>query len=398
MLSQPLPPGPRAGIAPPGPPARTHLSLTAFALHAAVAVLVAVVILVIVYLLWLGVRILLEAFAGVLFAVFLTTLSGWVSRVTKLRHGWALAIVITTLFLLTGGLGWLLANRLAAEAVQLTRTLPASLEQVRRLLGGTAWGHFLLEQFPDVTAWLARPGTFEQVTGLVSGVAGFLVAVLVIFFVGLFGAAEPEVYRAGLLHLVPPSRRRRAGQALDAVTDNLRWWLAGQVFLMVAVGVVTGLGLWLLGIPLALSLGLVAGLFEMIPYLGPWLSAIPAVLVALMVGPWHVLMVLGLYLGIHILEGYVLGPLVQRRAVRLPPALTLVAQVLLGSQLGLLGLFVAAPLTAAVVVGLKMLYVQDTLGDQNVSVSPATHHDESHPNSAAAGKSGPPGVNASGTT
>jgi predicted PurR-regulated permease PerM len=364
----------------------------------AVAVLVAVAILLVVYLLWLGVRILLEAFAGVLFAVFLTTLSGWVTRRTKLRHGWALAAVLTVLAVLVGGLGWLLAARVTAETVQLTRTVPRSLEQLRDLLAGTAWGRYLLELFPQTADWLERPGTFAQVTGVVFGVADFLVAILVIFFVGVFGAAEPDVYRAGLLHLVPPSRRRRATQALDAVADNLRWWLAGQVCLMVAVGVVTGAGLWLLGIPLALSLGLVAGLFEMIPYLGPWLSAVPAALVALLIGPWHVLMVLGLYLGVHILEGYVLGPLVQRRAVRLPPALTLVAQVLLGTLLGLLGLFVAAPLTAAVVVGLKMLYVQDTLGDQNVSVSPATRHDQAQPGPAGPGGDGAGGVSASGTT
>jgi predicted PurR-regulated permease PerM len=331
MANQIVSSGPRVEAVPRLLPEPARLSLPVFALRVAVAVLVAVVILLVVYLLWLSVRILLEAFAGVLFAVFLTTLSGWVSRTMKLSHGWALAIVVAALLLLASGLGWLMASRVMSEAVQLKQTLPKSLEQVRSLLANTAWGHYLLELFPETPGWLGRPETVSQVTGLVSGVAGFLVALLVICFVGLFGAAEPEVYRAGLLHLIPPSYRRRAGQALDTVADNLRWWLAGQVALMVAIGVVTGAGLWLLGIPLALSLGLVAGLLEMMPYLGPWLSVIPAALVAFLVGPWHVLMVLGLYLGVHILEGYVLGPLVQRRAVRLPPALTLLAQVLLGS-------------------------------------------------------------------
>jgi predicted PurR-regulated permease PerM len=117
---------------------------------------------------------------------------------------------------------------------------------------------------------------------------------------------------------------------------------------------------------------------------------------ALVVGPWHVVFVTVLFLGIHILEGYVLGPLVQRKAVRLPPALTLVAQVLLGTLLGLLGLFVAAPLTAAVVVGLKMLYVQDTLGDKNVTVSPATRQDEAQPTRTASPDG--PAATASGTS
>jgi predicted PurR-regulated permease PerM len=396
MPSQPPQPGPRDGATPlvPDP---TRLTLRTFALRVAVAVLVAVMIVVIVYILWQGVRILLEAFAGVLFAVFLTTLSDWVSRRTGLRHAWSLTIVLVALALLLGGFGWLLATRLAAETVELNRTLPESLRQLRDMVAGTGPGRYLLQLLPkNGEDWLGRPQTLAQLSGFVFGLADFLVALAVFFFVGVFGAAEPDVYRAGLLHLVPPSRRDRAAQALGAITANLRWWLAGQVFMMIAIGIMTGLGLWLLGIPLPLLLGLLAGVLEVVPYLGPWLSFIPAVLMALVVGPWHVVFVTVLFLGIHILEGYVLGPLVQRKAVRLPPALTLVAQVLLGTLLGLLGLFVAAPLTAAVVVGLKMLYVQDTLGDKNVTVSPATRQDEAQPTRTASPDG--PAATASGTS
>jgi predicted PurR-regulated permease PerM len=152
------------------------------------------------------------------------------------------------------------------------------------------------------------------------------------------------------------------------VIFNLRWWLMGQVVLMIVIGVTTTLGLWLIGVPLALSLGIIAGVFELVPYAGPWLSVVPAALIALLMSPTHLLLVLGLYLFLHMLEGYVLLPLMQRRVVLLPPALTLVAQVLLGELLGLRGLFVAAPLTVAVVVLLKMLYVEDTLGDKDVEV------------------------------
>ena len=137
---------------------------------------------------------------------------------------------------------------------------------------------------------------------------------------------------------------------------------------MVIIGVTTAIGLALIGVPLALSLGLIAGILEAVPYLGPWLSAVPAVLMALLLSPVHVLATLGLYLALHILEGYVLLPLIQRRAVHLPPALTLLTQVLLGQLAGFMGLFVAAPLTLAAVVLVKILYVQDTLGDETVSV------------------------------
>jgi predicted PurR-regulated permease PerM len=205
-------------------------------------------------------------------------------------------------------------------------------------------------------------------TGFIAGVADFLVAVVLIVVVGIFAAAEPALYKAGFLHLVPPPHRPRARQAVETVVFNLRYWLLGQVFLMIIIGVTSAVGLWLLGIPLALTLGLLAGIMEMIPYIGAWIAAVPAALIALLVSPTHVVMVLGLYLGLHLLEGYILLPLVQRRAVDMPPALTLTMQVLLGQLLGLMGLFVAAPLTVAMVVLLKMLYVEDTLGDQAVQV------------------------------
>ena len=118
---------------------------------------------------------------------------------------------------------------------------------------------------------------------------------------------------------------------LDAIVYNIPpWWLAGPVALMIMIGIATGFSLWLLGIPLALVLGLIAGGLEIIPPVD-WLSDIPAILIALLVIPWHALFVIGLFLAIHILEGYVLGPLVLRRAVALPPAITVVAQVLFGA-------------------------------------------------------------------
>jgi predicted PurR-regulated permease PerM len=331
-------------------------------------VVVAVLILALTYLLWRGMHVLLLAFAGVLFAIFLSALSDWLRRQTGLRYGKALAAVIAALALMTVGLGWLLANRLAAQAAELSQKLPQSLQQIRDYLEAFPWGRLLLEKAPQAAQSLTQAGDFSRVTGLVSGVANFLVAGVVILFVGIFGAAEPEVYKNGLLHLVPQARRQRIAQALDAVVYNLRAWMVGQVCLMVLMAVTTALALWLLGIPMALMLGLIAGILELLPYIGAWLSAVPAALIALLVGPGHLLMTLLLFLALHILEGYILVPLIQRRSVSLPPALTLIAQLLCGELGGVLGVFVAAPLTVAVIVFLKMLYVEDTLGDKSVEV------------------------------
>ncbi len=343
------------------------MTTASFAQRVVVAVLIGVVILLVAAFLWLSIRVLLDAFAGVLFAIFLLTLSNWVSRYTRLRHGYALTVVVVGLFLLAGGFGWFLANRLIAQAEQMTQQVPESLDKLHGFLDDTFWGNYLLQRFNN-TAQNGSAAVLQQLSGFLGTVADFGVAIVVIFFVGLFGAATPDVYRTGLLNLVPPRQRDRAVEALDAIFCNLRWWLAGQVFLMFIIGTGTGIGLWLLGIPLALSLGLIAGILEIIPYVGAWLAAIPAALIALLIGPWHLVMVLGMYLAVHIFEGYIIGPLVQRRAVYLPPALTVLAQLLLGSLLGLLGVFVAAPLTVTAIIAIKMLYVRDTLGDRGISV------------------------------
>src|SRR5581483_9480297 len=110
---------------------------------------------------------------------------------------------------------------------------------------------------------------------------------------------EPQLYKDGLLHVVPFRHRPRAAEALDAIAFNLRWWLLGQVFLMVIIGMTTTVGLWLLGIPLALTLGIIAGILELIPYLGACISAVPAAMIAVLRGPHYVLLVGGLYLFLH---------------------------------------------------------------------------------------------------
>ncbi len=336
------------------------------------------------YLAWVGMHVLLLTFAGILFAVFLSSVSRWLSLHTGVGYRTALATVVFALFLLAAGSTWLLANRLAAQLGELTEQLPQSFERIRELLRGHSWGRLLLEQSPQAAASIAQTGDFSHVTGLVSGVSGLLFGFLVVFFVGIFGAADPEIYRRGLLHVIPPPERRRVSQALDAIVYNLRWWLVGQLALMLALGVTTALGLWQLGMPMALALGVMTGILELIPYLGAWMSAVPAALIALLMGPWQVAMVVGLYLALHVLEGYVLAPLIQSRAIHLPPALTLVAQILLGELAGFLGLFVAAPLTVAAVVAVKMLYIEDELGDQSVEVLGETKSPVSRPPMQAA--------------
>ncbi len=324
------------------------------------------------YLFVRGIHFVLLAFAGILVAVFLSAVATGLQQRTGLGYRWSLAAVVAGSTCLIGLLVWALANRLAVQAAELSRKLPESLDQGQQYLQRFTWGQVLLDEATPALQSFAKNADFSRLTGFLTGMTDFLIAVVVILFVGVFTAAEPGIYKRGALHLIPFTRRDRFGQALDAVGVNLRHWLVGQVLLMILMAVTTTIGLSIIGVPMALLLGIITGLFEIVPYIGAWVSAILACLTALLLGPTQLAMTAGLYMALHILEGYILVPLIQRRSVHLPPALTLVTQLLLGHVLGIMGILVAAPLTVSAIVFIKMFYVQDALGDHSVKAAPAT--------------------------
>ena len=166
-----------------------------------------------------------------------------------------------------------------------------------------------------------------------------------------------------MVHLFPPQKRRRAQELLSALGTTLQRWLIGRLLLMTTNGIVTALGLWLMHVPLALSLGILSALLNFIPNFGPIIAAIPAVLIAFLEGPDKALAVAIFYVVYQNIDGYVFTPMVQKRTVALPPAITILAQVLLGVLLGTLGVLLAVPLAAAGLVAIKMLYIEDVFGE-----------------------------------
>jgi predicted PurR-regulated permease PerM len=182
---------------------------------------------------------------------------------------------------------------------------------------------------------------------------------LIILIVGLYGALNARGYAHGLLDLIPPKRRAAVAQTSERVIYTLRWWVIGQLIPMAVLGAATMIGLWCLGVPLAFVLGLLTGLMIFIPYVGSWIAFLPTALVSLTRGPETMLYVALLYLAIHAAEGYVLTPLVQRRAVLLPPVLTILSQFFLWEVSGLLGVALATPIAAAALVLIKTLYMHE---------------------------------------
>ena len=352
------------GVTPPEP---THGAAARRVLVTAGVVAALVVALLFV---WHARDVLLLLFAGVLFGIFLRRLARLVSDRTPVPTAAALALVVLGLAGALVGAFWLQGDTIAAESGRLREELPRAVEQLRARIAGHALGERLIEQLPEDPAALLPddPDAVSRVTGVVSRTFGALASGAIILFLGVVLAATPAVYVRGVLALVPARRVPRLREVLDTLADTLWWWLIGRVVAMTFIGVATGVGLALLGVPLAFILGLLAALLSFIPNLGPILSALPAILLALVQGPQVALWTAGLYAGVQVVESYVLDPIIDRKTVYLPPALTITAQLVMALFAGLLGVTLATPLAAAAVVLVTMLYVQDVLGRRDVEV------------------------------
>ncbi|RKQ96380.1 putative PurR-regulated permease PerM [Kushneria sinocarnis] len=336
-----------------------------------IAALVAASTLLLLTLLFLGREILLLIFAGLLMALLISLPTDWLLRHTFLSRRWSLVVVIGGLIMLLGAFMANFATNALQQFHQMSQVLPQSVSHLEQQLRGWPFGDRLVSHLEqngsagDVfSSWLTRVET------LLSSTFGALINTVVVIFIGLYVAIEPDTYRNGLLSLVPPQRRQGSRVLMKEVRSKLSWWLIGQLVSMAVVGLLTGIGLWLLGIPLALSLGLLAALMEFIPNFGPLLAAGAALLVAFSQDPqalWHVAL---LYTGIQFVESYLLTPWVQREAVAIPPGLLIAVQVALGLMAGILGLLVAAPLTALCMVLIQRLYVEGWLGEGTIPSSP----------------------------
>ena len=310
-------------------------------------------------LLWLLGQVVLLVFAAVLLAVLLAAPANWLRRHSRLGYGWCLALVLGAILLVIAAIGFALAPEVSVQIGQISDELPPALH---RVIGGfqtSSIGRALLGQLKaggGTGASLAAP-LLKSASSLVVAVG----SIVFVVFCGLYFAAMPGAYERGLLRLVPSERSARVREIVEAVALTLKFFLFGRLFSMCVIAACSIVGLWLLGVPAAIALGLLAGALSFVPYVGSAASGVPPFLLAYMHDPVSALYVIVLYVGIHVLDGYILVPLVQRRMVHLLPAVTLTAQLVLGILWGLLGIAVATPLAAALMTLIEMGYVEDML-------------------------------------
>ena len=312
---------------------------------------------------WFALDVLLLLFAAALLAAVLRAPTDALARLgVPDRLALALVVVVVLAFLV--GLGRALAPQVVSQLPQLVESLADTITQVQRDLGLEEGAEQVAENFNLEQMLPSTAGLVGGATGLIASTFGAMANLVILVVVGIYLAASPSLYVDGITRLVPQHKRERVQDTLRAIGLTLRWWMIGQLISMTVVGVLSYIGLRLLGVPLALVLALIAFLLTFIPFLGPILSAIPVVLVATSQGFETALYTLALYALIQSLEGYVLTPMVQRRTVALPPALTVSAQVLLGVLAGAIGVVLATPVAAAGLVAVKMLYIEAVLGEE----------------------------------
>jgi len=356
-------------------------------------------------LLWLAHDLLFITFLGVMFGLAVARGVDWLERF-RIPRGAGAALIVVSFAGLIAGVVAMSAPTLRAQSGELQRALPEAFSRLETWIEGHRDG--LFGQFlpgadtappapggpapipgappgPDEApaqrppAQTAEPGGAlgslpKSLSGQLGALGRYLfsflsstVAVLggllLILFTALYIGAEPHLYYKGLLHLVPRPARPRANEVLTAIGMTLRKWLLSQLVLMAVIGVITTIGLSLLGVKAALSLGIIAGLLEFIPMLGPLLSAIPAVAMGFLDSPEKALFVALLYTGVQFLENHILVPLLMKRGVDLPPVVTLIGLSLMALVFGFLGMLVAVPFLAAVMTAVKLLYVEDVVGD-----------------------------------
>ena len=292
--------------------------------------------------------------AGVLIAVYFLSLGGLLQRKTKWNAKVCLAISILGTIIILVLLSWLMGAKVQSQVSQLTDTLPATVEKAKTELNKSSLGQKLVEK-------LSSPQTQKKAQQLAQtffkSTFGLLGDAYVVLFLGIFFTVSPSRYKKGLLQLVPKKGQAKADEVLDKLGDHLKKWLKGKIVAMFVVFVLTSIGLSIIGVPMWLVLALIAGLLNFIPNFGPLIAMIPAVLVGFMQGPSTAAYIAGLYILVQVTESNFITPMVQQKLVSIPPALIIIAQLLISPLTGGWGLVLATPLMVMVMVLVQELYV-----------------------------------------
>jgi predicted PurR-regulated permease PerM len=321
--------------------------------------LLVVAVAIIPVLIWYLFGVVLMVFGAIIFAMLLRLGAQPFMRWLSLPEPLALGLSGLLVVIVIAGVGYSFGSRISDEFQDVVQRASSASIAIQTSLQGSEFGNLLLSHIS---------GTDFSLTTVLSGFlrvsTTFLEGLLIVLISGAYLAAQPRLYRRGLIWLFPPAKHARVAEIIDGIGEALRLWLVGQLFQMALIGALVALAVWLVGVPSPLALGLIAGVGEFIPYLGPILAAIPGLLVALTKSPEVMLWALFAYVIIHQIEGQVVAPLIQHRMVSIPPAVMLLGIAALTYLFGTTAIIFAAPIVVVIFAGVNLLYVRDTLHEK----------------------------------
>jgi predicted PurR-regulated permease PerM len=316
-------------------------------------------------------EILLLLFLAILLSLYLAALTDVFQRALRLPRRLGLAgALLVTLFVLAGS-AWLIVPPVTSQLQEVWQSLPAQLalwdEQLLHLAGRSPLAAQLFGSLPEGQSYVGSilqeiAGYFRGLGAYVFGGVRLVVEVISVLAMGLYLAFRPALYREGVIALVPPLHRELARYVLSDLATALRGWIIGQLLMMSSLGLLTWIGLEALDVPYALAFGVFTGLVAIVPFFGTLSSTLlPALFVLGSAGPLKVLAVILLGIVVHLLETNLIAPMIMERQVHLPPALTILSVLIMAHLLGLVGVLVAVPMLASVLVILRRLYVHRVL-------------------------------------
>jgi len=294
-------------------------------------------------------HLILLVFAGILLALMLRAGGTWLAERTRLDIKWSMVIVLVVFAGILFGTVWMFGLQIANQADQLFSAVSQAFSELQQKVREYRLAGFLISDATHIS--LGAPAKAAA-----SGLLSVIASIVLILFLGLYLSTDPDLYTELFLSFFNTPLRRRMERLLEETASALRWWLLGQLIAMGVVGVITVIGLLIIGAPMAVPLSVLAALLTFVPYVGAIVSAVPAVLLAFTKGSHVALYVILVYLIAHVIEGYILVPLIQHRMVFLPPAMILATQFLMEIFAGIVGVTFATPLMVVAMVLIKNLY------------------------------------------
>ena len=300
-------------------------------------------------------NVLLLILAGAIIGVLLRGLNGLLQRKTGWKNKVTLPISILVSLVIVILLFWLIGSKVQTQWQQLSETLPRTVENAKQYLNQSSIGQKIVQK-------VSSPQTQEKAQKFAQSffktTFGVFGDIYVVLFLGIFFTVVASDYKKGIVALVPRKGKQQADEVLDKTGENLKKWLKGQLFAMLIVFVLTAIGLLIIGIPLWLVLALVAGILNFIPNFGPMIAMVPAILVALMESPTKAAFVAGLYILVQVAESNFITPWVQKKLLDTPPAMIIIAQLLMATLTGGWGIILAIPFFVIIMTLMQELYIK----------------------------------------